>query len=281
LKEALALAKPRITVLVALTSAAGYALATPTPMQWSRLCWMMLGVALASASTGCLNQVLESDHDALMVRTQRRPLPSGSISRSAAWCLGLAWGAAGLGILAWKVNVSSCALTALTLASYLLVYTPLKRVSSLSTWVGSIPGALPPVIGWAAAGGALDRRAGALFLIQVLWQMPHFFALAWMHRADYARGGFHVSPVVDPSGVSTARQMAVCSVLLLASSVLPFGLGFAGSVYLVGAVIAGTAFLYLSLQAARDLTDASARRVFAASLAYLPVILALLVIDRR
>lgn len=281
MKDALALAKPRITVLVALCAAAGFALAARGPLDRARLWWTVLGVALAAASTGCLNQVLEAEFDARMDRTKGRPLPAGRLSAGRALALGLAWGAAGLGLLAAKVNAAACALTAFTLVSYLLVYTPLKRRSPLSTWIGGIPGALPPVIGWVAAGGALGARAGALFAIQFLWQMPHFLALAWLYREDYARGGYRVYPVTDPSGASTAWQMAATSGLLLAASAVPFGLGLAGWAYLAGALACGALFLLLNLAAARELTHLAAKRVFLASLAYLPFVLALLVADKR
>ena len=224
----LELAKPRITMLVALCAAAGYMLACRGPIDRTRLLWAVIGVALASASKGGLNQVLEADLDARMKRTSRRPIPTGRVTPAAAHALGLAWGAAGLGILAWKVNALACGLTAFTLVSYLLVYTPMKRFSPLSTWVGAIPGALPPVIGWTAAGGALDASAAALFGIQFLWQMPHFLALAWLYRDDYAAGGYRVSSVADPSGAGLAWQMAAAAALLLAVSILPFGLGLAG-----------------------------------------------------
>lgn len=281
MKDALALAKPRITVLVALCAAAGFALASRGAVDWARLAWTTLGVALASASTGCLNQVFEAQFDGLMKRTRNRPVPAGRVSPAVAHALGLLWGAAGLGVLALKVNALSCGLTAFTLASYLLVYTPMKRFSPLSTWVGAVPGALPPVIGWTAAGGGLDAGAGALFAIQFLWQMPHFLALAWLYREDYALGGYRVYPVTDPSGDSTAWQMAATTGLLLAASALPFGLGLAGGFYLFGALSCGALFLLLSLAAARELDAVRARRVFLASLAYLPLVLALLLADRR
>ncbi len=281
MKSLLALAKPRITLLVSLCAAAGFALASRGPLAWARLGWMALGVALASASTGCLNQYMELKYDGLMQRTKSRPLPSGAVRPRAALALGLLWGAAGLGLLAWKVNASSFALTAFTLASYLVVYTPMKRSSPLSTWAGAVPGALPPVIGWAAAGGALDAGAAALFALQFLWQMPHFLALAWLYRDDYARGGFRVYPVEDPSGASTAWQMAATSGLLLAVSVIPFGLGMAGWAYLTGALACGGLFFALSLAASRELSQGAAKRVFLASLAYLPLVLTLLVLDKR
>mgnify|MGYP001568110241 FL=1 len=216
-----------------------------------------------------------------MRRTAGRPVPSGRVSPGAAHAWGLLWGVSGLCLLAWKSGATACALTAFTLASYLLVYTPMKRFSPLSTWVGAIPGALPPVIGWTAAGGALDAGAGALFSIQFLWQLPHFLALGWLYREDYAAGGFRISPVTDPSGASTAWQLAVTAELLLAASLLPFALGLAGGLYLLGAVVCGSVFLYHSLAAAHELTVASTRRVFLTSLAYLPVVFSLLVANRR
>lgn len=281
MRARLALAKPRITVMVALCAAAGFALASRGDLDWTRLLWTTAGVALASASTGCLNQVLEAALDARMKRTKLRPIPAGLVSAGEAWAHGLLWGAAGLGLLAWKVNALACGLTAFTLLSYLLVYTPMKRVSPLSTWVGAVPGALPPVIGWAAAGGALDASAAVLFGVQFLWQMPHFLALAWMYREDYARGGYRVISVTDPTGDALSRQMAATAALLLAVSALPFALGSAGPVYLATALVLGVAFLGLSLSAARELTAASSRRVFLASLAYLPFVLTALVADRR
>jgi protoheme IX farnesyltransferase len=277
----LALAKPRITVLVALCAAAGFALASSGPLDWARLAWTVLGVSLASAATGCLNQVFEAEADGRMKRTARRPLPAGEVSPAAAHALGLLWGGTGLALLWWKAGPAACALTAFTLASYLLVYTPMKRFTPLSTWVGAVPGALPPVIGWAAAGGPLDARAGALFAIQFLWQMPHFLALGWLYREDYAAGGFRIAAVTDPSGRSTAWQLELTAELLLLASLTPFFLGQAGGLYLAGAVACGAVFLYFSVRAARELSAASARRAFLASLAYLPVVLSLLVADRR
>lgn len=276
----LELAKPRITVLVALCSAAGFALGSEGPLDWARLAWTLAGVALASASTGCLNQVLEAEYDGRMERTRRRPVPSGRVSAAEAHALGILWGAAGLGILAWKSGAAACGLTAFTLASYLLVYTPMKRYGPLSTWVGAVPGALPPVIGWAASGAPLDARAAALFALQFLWQMPHFLALAWLYRADYERGGYRVAAVVDPSGESTARQMAACSLSLLAVSAAPYLLGMSGAGSTAGLLVLGAWMAGLSIKAARSLDDASAKKVFLASLAYLPAALGLLVAGR-
>lgn len=280
MRDCLELAKPRITLLVALTAAAGFALASGHGGDWARLCWTAIGVALASASTGCLNQALEADLDALMERTRRRPLPSGRVRLSVAFALGLAWGAAGLGLLAWKVNAASFGLTAFTLASYLLVYTPMKRLSPWSLWVGAVPGALPPVIGWVAAGGALDGRAAALFLLQFFWQLPHFLALAWLYRQDYARGGYRTWAVDDPSGVETAWQMGATSCALVLAGLVPYAAGLTTAGYLPGAAALGVLVLTAGLKPLRDFGGRNARQVFLASLVYLPSIYGLLIAAR-
>lgn len=275
----LELAKPRITVLVALTAAAGFWLASGGGAP-ARLAWTALGVALASASTGCLNQVLEERHDALMDRTKRRPLPSGRVRRPAAVALGLAWGAAGLGILAWKVNAGAFGLTAFTLGSYLLAYTPMKRVTPWSLWVGAVPGALPPVIGWVAGGGALDARAAALFALQFFWQLPHFLALSWLYREDYARGGYRVWAVDDPTGVETAWQIAATSSALAMAGLFPYFAGLAGPGSLAGAGCLGAAAVAAGFKPFRDHRGRNAREVFLGSLVYLPSIYGLLIAGR-
>ncbi|NNN07216.1 MAG: protoheme IX farnesyltransferase [Elusimicrobia bacterium] len=280
MKDCLSLAKPRITLLVALCAAAGFALASRGRLDRAKLGWTALGVALAAASTGCLNQVLEAKSDALMNRTRGRPIPAGRVRPGTALLLGTAWGAAGLALLAWKAGATACGLTAFTLASYLAVYTPMKRVSPLSTWIGAIPGALPPVIGWAAAGRALDADAAALFAIQFLWQMPHFLALARLYQEDYARGGLRVYGAVDPSGTRTSRQLVSTSGLLLTASVAPYALGLAGATYLACALACGAAFFLTCLSTVRVLDERAARRVFVASLAYLPLVLSALVLNR-
>lgn len=275
MKDRLMLAKPRITAMVALCAAAGYALA-PGAHDRVRLLWTIAGVVLAAASTGCLNQVLEAELDGRMERTRGRPIPAGRVTPAEAHALGLLWGAAGLGLLAWKVNAAACGLTAFTLASYLLVYTPMKRFTPLSTWVGAVPGALPPVIGWVAAGGALDGRIAALFAIQFFWQIPHFLALAWIHREDYAAAGFRVATVTDASGLSAARQSAAGSFALCLAGLIPYWNGAAGPGYAIAAAALGALWCAMIVRRFWDLSERNARRIFAASLAYLPAMYALL-----
>ncbi|MBI4425697.1 MAG: protoheme IX farnesyltransferase [Elusimicrobia bacterium] len=263
--------KPRITVLVAATSAAGYVLASPHGADLGRLGWLLAGVALASASTACLNQALEADLDALMERTKRRPLPSGRVTRDAALRLGLGWGAGGLALLAWKANAAAFALTAFTLLSYLLAYTPMKRRSPWSLWVGAVPGALPPVIGWAAAA-PLDASAAGLFLLQFAWQLPHFLALAWTYREDYARAGFRICAFQAPG-----PWLGAASGGLAFAGLLPYATGLAGTPYLLSAALLGAALL-AAARSLRASADLGARRVFLASLVYLPSVYALLLL---
>ncbi len=270
------LAKPRITAMVALCAAAGYALA-PGARDGARFLWTIAGVVLAAASTGCLNQVLEAELDGRMKRTRGRPIPGGRVAPAEAHALGLLWGATGLGLLAWKVNAAACGLTAFTLASYLLVYTPMKRFTPLSTWVGAVPGALPPVIGWVAAGGALGGRAAALFAIQFFWQIPHFLALAWIHRDDYAAAGFRVSTVTDASGLSAARQSAAGAIAACLAGVISCRNG--APVYAIAAAALGALWCALAVRRFWDLSERNARSIFAASLAYLPALYALLLAE--
>lgn len=280
MKDYLALTKPRITLLVAVTTLAGYLLAAPGRADARVLAWTLIGTALASAATGCLNQVMEASEDARMGRTRRRPVPSGRVGRRNGLLFGLGLGAAGCGLLAWKVNVPACALAAFTLASYLLVYTPLKKHTPLSTWIGAVPGALPPLIGWAGARGGLDPGAWTLFGIQFFWQLPHFLALSWMYREEYADAGFRLSSVVDPSGASTARQILAASALLLPVSLLPAAAGLVGTAGLLPMGLCGLAFLCLAVRASWSLSDSNARQVFLASLAYLPLALLILIANR-
>lgn len=270
----LELTKPRITAFVVLTTWLGWRFSgrPEAPELW----WTLLGTGLASAASGTLNQWLEMDQDALMKRTARRPLPSGRLEPDAALAFGTALGAAGVALLSSRVGNLPAFLAALTMVLYVGGYTPLKRVTPQSTWIGAVSGAIPPMIGWAAARGDLGAGAWALFSIQFLWQMPHFLALFWLYREEYAKAGFQVQSVVDPGGRSTAFQISVHSFGLLVATMMPWLFGVAGLGYGVGALILGTGFLIMGLKASWTMRASDHRNLFRASLAYLPVVFSLL-----
>jgi protoheme IX farnesyltransferase len=269
------LTKPRIVAASLVAALAGFLAARPH-VDGGRLAATLLGIAAITAAAGALNQVMERDADARMARTASRPLPAGRIGVKAATAFGVVLALASLALLWLRTNELTTELAAFALASYLGVYTPLKRVTTLNTFVGAIPGALPPVLGWTAARGDLGAGAFALFAIVYLWQLPHFLAIAWLHRDDYARGGFVMLPLRDPGGAITARQMCVHAVALCAVSLLPMYFGLAGPLYFAGAVALGLAFLWPSFQFLRSPREESARRVLRASLVYLPGLLLLL-----
>jgi protoheme IX farnesyltransferase len=269
------LTKPRIVAAGIVSALAGFLVANPA-VDITVLSAALLGIAGITAAAGVLNQVMERDVDALMVRTASRPLPCGRIGVATAASLGSALAVASLAILWFRTNLLTTELAAFAFASYLGVYTPLKRVTTLNTFIGAIPGALPAVLGWSAARGNLGAGAFALFAIVYLWQLPHFLAIAWLYREDYQRGGFVMLPLRDPAGAITARQMCFHAVALCAVSLLPLRFGLAGPVYLAGAVVLGVAFLWPSFQFLRAPREESARRVLRASLVYLPCLLSLL-----
>lgn len=274
MKNYLELAKPRIGVMVALMAALGYALAGGRDN--AALLWLALGTTLASAACGALNQLLEKGPDGLMARTRSRPLPSGRLSSGQALAFGLACAVSGLGILYFKSGVLAMLCALATLILYVGLYTPLKRVTPLSAWIGAAAGATPPLVGWAAAQGRLPVQAWSLFAIQFLWQMTHFLALFWIHREDYARAGFKFTPVLDPSGRLTSAQIAVHSFSILPVSLLPVVWGMAGPGYGLGALALGGAYMALGLRASWTLAPLDTRRLFLASLAYLPLLFAML-----
>lgn len=277
IRKYLELAKPRITMLVAATSAVGYWAAGGR--DWNALAWLCAGTALASAAAGCLNQILEVDPDARMRRTQSRPLPAGKIKIGRAVFFGVFCGIAGLSILAFFNNSLASILALLTIVLYAAFYTPLKKVSPLSTWIGAAAGAMPPLIGWAAAAGTLESGAWALFAIQFLWQIPHFLALFWMYREDYGRAGFRMMPVVDGTGKATACQIAIHSFAILPASLMPNFLGMTGTGYAAGAFLASSAFMGLGMKASWTLEARDTRRLFLASLIYLPVVFSMLMLS--
>ncbi|HSB11050.1 MAG TPA: heme o synthase [Blastocatellia bacterium] len=274
------LTKPRITFLVVLTAAAGYCMGSASGIDYAGLVNMAVGIALLSSGIGTLNQYLERNSDRLMRRTQARPLPSAKLRPAEAAIFGILLSIVATAYLAVFINPLSAVLGVATLASYLFVYTPLKTKTTLSTVLGAFPGAMPPFIGWVAATGAITIEAWVLFAILFLWQFPHFLAIAWMYRDDYARAGIKMLPVVEPEGKVTGQQIISYTLLLLPVSLLPAAVGLAGSVYLVGAGVLGLVFLYFSARAALARTARQARRLLLASVLYLPVLFALMVLNR-
>ena len=274
------LTKPRITSLVVLTAAAGFCMGSAAGIDYLRLLNMSLGIALLSSGIAALNQYLERDLDRLMRRTQARPLPSGKLLPREAALFGIALSSLAIGFLAVFINPLSALLGVATLASYLFVYTPLKTKTTLSTVLGAFPGAMPPFIGWVAAQGHVTVEAWILFAILFLWQFPHFLAIAWMYRDDYARAGIKMLPVVEPEGRVTGQQIISYTLLLVPVSLLPAVTGLAGAVYLVGASALGLGFLFFSARAALVRTTWQARQLLLASVLYLPALFALMVLNR-
>jgi protoheme IX farnesyltransferase len=278
------LAKPRIVGLVAVVTGMGFCIGatqTGAVVDLSDLFHVLLGTALIGAAANALNQYLEQEYDALMVRTQQRPLPSGRLSELEALAFGASLAVLGAGYLALNVNALCGTVAALTLLSYVFVYTPLKRHTPLCVYVGAVPGALPPVIGWSAATGTIDRGAWILFAILYLWQLPHFAAIAWQYREDYARGGFPMLAVLDRDGRRTNLHVVTHTAALLTVSLLPVPAGISGGLYAVGAVLLGSAFLACGVWFLLRKTVARARFHVLASVAYLPLLLGLMMIDSR
>jgi heme o synthase len=271
--------KPGITLMVGLTTALGFLLAGGRGLSW-QLAAVLAGTMLVAGGASVLNQFWERTTDGLMRRTAGRPLPAGRLDPDLALLFGVALAVAGLLELALAVNALTAALGAAALAGYVFVYTPLKKVSSLATVVGAVPGALPPMMGWCAVRGEIDLPAWALFGILFFWQMPHFLAIAWLCREDYARGGFPMLPVLDPGGAWTARQTVLYGAALVPVSLLPSLLGLAGGLYFVGALALGLAYFGFCLGFAGRCSTVGARRLMLASLLYLPAVLAVLLLDR-
>jgi protoheme IX farnesyltransferase len=273
------LSKPRISVMVLVTVAAGAIMATVGPVDWAALCQTLIGTALVAAGASALNQFLERDSDALMRRTESRPLPSGRLQPFEVGIFGVSFGLVGVLFLAVAGQRMAAAVAAGTFLSYVFLYTPLKRVTTLNTLIGAVPGAMPPVIGWVSVRGTFDAEIVILFLILFLWQVPHFLAIAWIYKRDYAQAGLRMLPVVDDSGAITGRQMICYCLALLSASLLPLSCGRAGLVYLVGTVILGGVFLACAIAFARRPGLDRARSVMRASLVYLPLLLILLLVD--
>ena len=272
--------KPGITLMVTLTAGLGFLLADAESFSFLLLVHTLLGTALVSAGASVLNHVLERDADALMQRTANRPLPTGRMSPDAALLFGVTLAVAGLLELALAVNLITALLGAVALAGYAFVYTPLKRVTSLATVIGAVPGAIPPMMGWSAVRGELDLAAWVLFGILFFWQMPHFLAIAWLCREDYARGGFPMLTVQDPEGVRTARQMILYGAALIPVSLLPSALGLMGVTYFVGALVLGLVYLGFCFGFARTRSTPGARWLMLVSILYFPSVLLVMLLDR-
>ena len=274
------LIKARLTTLVLLTTAVGFYIGEIGSINFILFFNTLAATGLVASGASALNQLLEREYDAKMRRTQDRPLPSGRLQPTTVAIFGGVSSVVGLVYLALAVNLLTSVLGAVTLVSYLFIYTPLKRVTWLNTAIGAIPGALPPLMGWTAARNELGGEGWALFAILAFWQMPHFFAIAWLYRDEYAKAGFVMLPNVDSEGRRTGQQTVSHTFALLIASLCPFVFKMAGSVYLVGAIILGAGFLFCAFQFSRHLTLARARQLFLASIIYLPLLLALMVWDK-
>jgi protoheme IX farnesyltransferase len=278
--DLVALAKPRLNMLVVVSAVAGYVMGGGDTHDFWRLTAVAIGTGLVAGGASAFNQILERTSDALMHRTRLRPMPDKRLAvREALWFAALLT-VAGLAALILGANLLSAGVALLTLASYVVIYTPLKKVSSFSTVVGAIPGALPPVIGWAAAQDALSRGAWILFAIVFLWQLPHFLAIAWIHREDYARAGFPMLPVIEPDGRSTARQSMIYAAALLPVSLAPTLVGMAGSLYFAGALVLSLLFVALAVRFGLSRSVPDARRLFFGSITYLPLLWVLMIANR-
>jgi heme o synthase len=276
----LELTKPRITMMVVITAAAGYYLASTGAVDLRLLFHALFGTALTAGGSAALNQYLERLQDGRMPRTKDRPVPSGRVKPGAALLFGMVLVISGVIYLTVVVNPLAAALAALTAVLYLGFYTPLKTRTSMCTTVGAAPGAIPPLIGWAAAGGALDAQAWTLFAILFLWQFPHFLAISWAYQTDYQSGGFNMLPRVDPGGSKTVRRIFLLTSALVLVSLLPYRLGLAGPLYLGCAAILGALLLYYVIRLVLDRSRGAARQLSFATVAYLPLLLIWMVVDK-
>jgi len=279
-RDFVALAKPRLNMLVVASTLAGYAIADGEPLGLIRICGLALGTGLVAGGASAFNQVYERDIDALMRRTRTRPLPDQRLQPAEGVLFGAAITVAGALMIVAASNALAAAVALTTLIVYVAVYTPLKRRTSFSTVIGAIPGALPPIVGWAAASGEVTAKAWTLFGIMFLWQLPHFLAIAWMYREDYARAGLPMMPVIEPDGRSTGRKSLLYAAALVPVSLAPTPLHMTGQIYFAGALVLGLGFLWLTFRFARTRSTRDARRAFFGSLAYLPLVWILMIADK-
>jgi protoheme IX farnesyltransferase len=274
------LTKPRIAFMLVLTSAAGFYLGANKGFDAVLFVNSMIGILLLAFGVATLNQVWEKDTDALMERTANRPLPTQKISSIEALVFGISLCVVAEIYLAFLANTLTAVLGVIVIIGYVLLYTPLKTRTSASTAVGALPGALPPLMGWTATANEITLGAWILFAILFVWQFPHFLAIAWMYREQYAKAGILMLPVVEPAGKITARQIVIFSILLLPVSLAPFFVGFAGMIYLIGASVLGLWFLLTSIQTARAKSVEKARKLLLVSVIYIPLIFLLMVFDK-
>lgn len=279
LEAFVSLTKPRIAFMVLVTVATGFLLGGRKSSHPVTFLWTVFGTGLVAAGASVWNQYLERERDGRMRRTSTRSLPSGKVTPREAGLFGTMLAAVGCLILVFGANLLAASLAATTFLLYVFVYTPLKPVTTLNTAIGAIPGALPPVIGWVAATGRLSIEAAALFLILFLWQFPHFLAIAWIHREDYARGGHRMLPGVDPEGILTGRQATTYALALIPCGLLPTAIGLAGGFYFLGALIFGGMYLVSAVRFWSDVNDTNARKLLRTSILYLPAILGLLLLN--
>jgi len=280
IRDLFELVKARLTLLVLLTTAVGFYLGAERGINWLALLHTVLGTAAAAAGAAALNQWWEYKLDAMMQRTRTRPVPAGRMRPTEAVAIGSAFSIFGVVYLAFVCNALSAALTAITIIIYIFAYTPLKLVSTFNTALGAVPGALPPMIGWAAARGALNAGAWMLFAILFFWQLPHFFAIAWMYRDDYARAGFQMIASDDRTGARSASQSVFFCMILFVVAGLPAFLGIATVFYLLAELILGGIFIAVAMRFLKTCAPADARRLFITSIIYLPMLLGALVLSK-
>lgn len=274
------LTKPRIAFLLVLTSAAGFYLGSGENFDYVKFVNSVIGISLLAFGVATLNQYIEREVDVLMDRTAARPLPTSRVTPLEALTFGIIQCAVAELYLFFLVNALTAALGVAVIVGYVLLYTPLKRKSSISTAVGAFPGALPPLMGWTAAADHITVSAWSLFAMQFLWQFPHFLAIAWMYREQYAKAGILMLPVVEPEGRLTAQQIVVFTVMLVPVSLAPYFFGLSGVIYVVGAVLLGLWFLGASVKAARSKSDRDAKKLLMVSVIYLPILFLLMVADK-
>jgi len=275
-----ALTKPDVSLLVLMTTGAGFYMGSRGPVDWLRLAHTVFGTMLIAAGTAALNHYIERDSDRYMRRTAGRPLPSGVLKPNEALLFGVGLAVVGAADLWLAGGALASILGIATCLSYLLAYTPLKKRTVWATFVGAFPGAVPPMIGWAAATGSLDRGAWALFAILFLWQFPHFHAIAWMYRDDYSRAGILMLPVVDRDGTRTFRQIILTAIGLIGIGLLPSLLGLAGVLYFFGALVVSTGLLQVCLWAASSKSNARAKWLMHATVLHIPLLLGLMMYDK-